>query len=897
VRRFAALGLRLAVVSLVIFALAGPSVQLRAASLGVAVLLDRSDSIPPVAQEQEEQWLASMLANKAPDDQVAVVTFAGDARIERPLSADSSPPALADAQDLHPASTDLAGAIRMGLAALPPDMARRLVLLTDGQQNQEDASQAAALAAAAGVQLLTVSLTTQDGPEALVEGLDAPSQVRQGDAFNVTARIRSTDPTGATLHLLVDGDLATTQQVSLDPGTNRFVMPVEPLPSGHHVFQLQLEASGDTLAENNSGGAYVVVVGPARVLLVESNPDDGTFLADALRAQGLQVDQADPHSAPLDAQNLRSYAAVVLANVPAAALAQEQMSALQNYVQNFGGGLVVTGGDQSFGPGGYARTPLEDTLPVQMDLHGQSLTASTALVLVIDNSGSMGETVAGSNKMDLAKQAALAAAQSLGPYDQIGILAFEDTPRWALPPTSAADLAPVEQAINSMAPGGGTQIYPALQTAYEGLLPVSARVKHIVLLTDGEAPTGPYDQLTQQMKDAGMTLSTISIGSDADVNLLQLLAQMGNGGYYDGNDPFNLPQLVLKDSQQVQRAAIVEQDTPLQRVSSSPALQGIDASGLPPLRGYVATTPKPQTTIDLASSQLDPVLSEWQYGLGRVIAWTSDVSNRWSAPWLQWQDFGRFWSQVVERAARSPDDPNRQVNVVLQGTQAQITVDSQTASDDAQQRQYLNYLATQATLVGPDGVPRQLTLPQVAPGRYQATVPVADNGVYQLDVQQTDPSTGSVALQTGGFVVPYSPEYQAAGTNTDFLASLAQATGGRVIQTPDQALVHDVPSGGEPQPLWPYLLAAAAVLLVFDVGVRRVRFDAYMAHAGYAALRARIGRVDPHVAISVSTTERRPVPPITRLTETTPGHTSPSRAPASVERGSRLLAARQRARR
>ncbi len=888
--------------SLVVLALAGPLVQLRASSLAVAVLLDRSDSIPPAAQEQEEQWLTSMLAQKAPDEQVAVVTFAGDARIERPLSADATPPALADAQDLHPASTDLAAAIRTGLAALPPSMARRMVLLTDGQQNQEDADQAASLASAAGVQLLTVPLTTQSGPEALVEGLDAPAQLRQGDAFNVTARIRSTGPTSATLHLLVDGDLAATQQVTLDAGTNRFVMPVEPLPPGHHVFQLQLEADADTLAENNSGGAYVVVIGPASVLLVEASPGDGTYLADALRGQSMHVDEAGPQTAPLDAQDLRSYAAVVLANVPASALTADQMSALQSYVQNFGGGLIVTGGDQSFGPGGYARTPLEDMLPVQMDLHGQSLTASTALVLVIDNSGSMGQSVAGSNKMELAKQAALAAAQSLGPYDQIGILAFEDTPRWALAPTSAADLAPVEQAIGSMMPGGGTEIYPALQAAYQGLLPVSARVKHIVLLTDGEAPSGDYAQLTQQMKDAGMTLSTISIGSDADVTLLQQLAQMGNGGYFDGNDPFNLPQLVLKDAQQVQRAAIVEQDTQLQPVSTSPALQGIDPSSLPTLRGYVATTPKPQTTVDLASTQRDPVLSEWQYGLGRVIAWTSDVSNRWSASWLQWQEFGRFWSQVVERAARPPEDPNRQVSVALQGTQAQITVDAQTSSDDAQQPAYLNYLATQATLVGPNGVPQQLTLPQVAPGRYQTTVPVTDDGVYQLDVQQTDPSTGAVAQQSGGFVVPYSPEYQAAGTNTDLLTSLAQATGGRVIQTPDQALVHDLPSSGEPQPLWPALLAAAAVLLVLDVGVRRVRFDGRAVHAGYAALRARIGQADARGHVPPMVRRSAPIPPITRLTETARGHTASashgaSRSPATAERGSRLLAARERARR
>jgi Mg-chelatase subunit ChlD/uncharacterized membrane protein len=893
----AALGLRLAVVGLVVVALAEPRIQLRASSLAVAVLLDRSDSIPPAAQVQEEQWLASALVNKAQDDQVAVITFAGDSRVERPLSTDSTPPVLADAADLHPERTDLAAAIRLGLAALPPSAARRLVLLSDGQQNQEQAAEAATLASAAGVQLLTVPLTTQSGPEALVEGLDAPGQVHQGDAFSVTARIRSTDPTGATLHLLVDGALAATQQVNLEPGDNRFVIPLEPQPAGHHVFQLQLEADADTLAENNTGGAYVVVTGPASVLLVETSPDDGAFLADALRARGVQVDAKDPRTAPLDGENLRNYAAVVLADVPASALSQDQMAALQDYVRNFGGGLLVTGGDQSFGPGGYARTPLEDLLPVQMDLHGQSLAASTAVVLVIDNSGSMGDTAGGSSKMDLAKQAALAAAQSLGPYDEIGILGFSDDAHWAIPPTSAADLAPVEQAINSMQPGGGTQIYPALQTAFQALSAVDAKVKHIVLLTDGEAPNGPYDQLTQQMRDAGITLSTIAVGSDADVNLLQQLAQWGNGGYYDGNDPFDLPQLVLKDTQQVQRAAIVEQNTQLQAAASSPALTGIDVANLPALRGYVATTPKSQTTVNLVSNQHDPVLSEWQYGLGRVIAWTSDVNNRWSADWLQWQDFARFWSQVVERAARPADDPNRQVNVTLQGAQAQITVDAETSADDPQQRRYLNNLSTTATIVGPNGAPRQIVLPQVAPGRYQASTPVDDNGVFQLDIQQTDPSTGSVAQQSGGFVVPYSPEYQAAGTDTDLLTALAQATGGRVVQSPDAALQHDLPAMGEPRPLWPYLLVVAALLMVCDIGVRRVRFDARVVRGGYTALRERIGQVETLSARPTAARRAVRVPPVKLVDAAGTAHAGRPGPAETHDRGSRLLAARQRARR
>ena len=346
----------------------------------------------------------------------------------------------------------------------------------------------------------------------------------------------------------------------------------------------------------------------------------------------------------------------------ASSLPPGQMRALQTYVRDFGGGLVVVGGDNAYGPGGYARTPLEDMLPVRMDLRGKSVSASVALMLVVDVSGSMGGGPGGASKMDLAKEAAIAAVELLGEYDQVGVLAFDDQNHWMIQPTFASDLAPIEEAIGRMQPGGGTEIYPALKESFHAIAPIEAKVKHIVLLTDGQAPRGDYPGLMQQMRDASVTLSTIGIGTDADTQLLQELAQLGNGRYYDGNDPFDLPRLLVKETQQVQRAAIVEQDfTPI-AVASSPATAGIDFRQAPQLRGYVATTPKPQATVLLASSQLDPVLSEWQYGLGRVLAWTSDASNRWSSRWLEWPGFHGVLGasrQAVRAAAGGSQPPDR----------------------------------------------------------------------------------------------------------------------------------------------------------------------------------------------------------------------------------------------
>jgi Ca-activated chloride channel homolog len=898
-RRRMALGLRLAVVTLFVLALAGPLLQLRADQLAVAFLLDRSDSITPEARVQQEAWLAKALASKGTTDQVAVITFGGDATLEEALTTDRRPPRLAPAA-VDGRRTNIAAAIRTGVASLPPGTARRVVLLSDGQQNQEEADQAAALAAAAGVQLLSSPLATQSGAEVLVRQLDAPSLLHEGDRWNVTAQVEATAATAAQLHLLIDGRLVATQAVDLEAGVNRFVLTQEPLAAGQHLVRVHVEAELDTLAQNNSAGAVVVVAGPPSVLIVQGAPGEGEYLADALRTSGLRVDLKGVGGAPLDRDGLRNYASVVLANVAASSLAPGQMRSLQNYVRDYGGGLVVVGGDKAYGPGGYARTPLEDMLPVRMDLRGTSVSASVALMLIVDVSGSMGGGPGGASKMDLAKEAALAAVELLGEYDQVGILAFDDQNHWMIHPTFASDLGPIEEAISQLQPGGGTEIYPAVKEGFAAIAAVEAKVKHMVLLTDGQAPRGDYQTLMQQMRDAQVTLSTIGIGSDADAPLLQELAQLGNGRYYDGNDPFDLPRLLVKETQQVQRAAIVEQDfTPI-AVTSNPAIAGLDFRQAPQLRGYVATTRKPQSTVILASAQLDPILSEWQYGLGRVLAWASDARNRWSSRWVQWPEFTGFWTQVVKRSVRPPEDPNRQISVMIEGDQARLRLDAQTGVEAAERR-YLNFLPTVATLTDPRAGDVKVQMPQIAPGRYEALVPVEDDGIYALNVTQTD-ADGTVANQSSGFVVPYSPEYRVLGDDEGLLERLARRTGGRLVSDPEQAFSHDLPSVSAPRPLWPALLAAAALLFVLDVGVRRVRITTPELRAGYYALRRRLGYVDSLASLG---RDYFGDPPLSRVGErgasttllsaerrSPVGHASPS-GPAL--RSNRLLAAKQRA--
>ncbi len=895
-RRALALTLRLLAVTLLVLTLSGPSIRLNANDLAIALLLDRSDSITPAQKAQEEAFVAEALAHKGPTDRIAVISFAGDAAVEKQLSTDATPPVMAQDTSLDSTRTNVARAIQVGLGILPPDAARRLVLISDGNANDGDAQQAAALAQAAGVQLQTVALSGDTGPRALIEALDVPPRLHAGDSFTATVQARATQPMPATLQLLADDRLVGSQDVDLQAGANRFIMPVDGLQAGTHVLRVVMQTDADPRPENKTGGAYVIVDGPPSVLVVEGAAGAGQYLAEALRAAGLQVDVTSAQSGPFQPDTLNNHASVILANLPANQLTTSAMDALKNYVQTHGGGLVVSGGDQAFGPGLYARTPLEDVLPVQADLRGTSLQSGVGLVLAIDTSGSMGEDVGGTTIMDLAKEAALAAAESLGPGDQIGVISFEDKSTWAIQPTPATQMDAITSAVNQMAPGGGDDtLGGVLNLAYDGMAGIQPKNKHVIVITDGQTPSGDYDSIVQKMRAEGISVSTIGIGSQADTQQLQQLAQVGGGAYYDGSDPFNLPELVLKETQQLQRAAIVEQDTQPVAVNDSPILSGIDPKQLPTLRGYVATTPKPQSTVILAAPSADPLLVEWQYGLGRVIAWTSDASNRWSSAWLNQQGaFEPFWAQVVKRTIRPPEDPNRQVSVSVSGSQATITLDALSGDEGSSQRQYVNFLPTNVGLVDPNGVSQQIALPQVAPGEYQAKVPVGADGVYTLQVTE-DEAGGGQSTQSSGFVVPYSPEYRDLGTNDAALQTLASATGGSAIQSAGDALQHDLPSVGAPRPVWPWLLALLAIVLVADVGVRRLRFSAFEVRSGYHAVRKRFGYVDETPTRSKIHTQR-PVFPSVPLVASRPG-SQVARPPTAVStsKASQLLAAKRRA--
>jgi Mg-chelatase subunit ChlD/uncharacterized membrane protein len=850
-RRFwAGLAIRCLLLALLVLSLAGAQVRHRADYLTAVFVLDASDSVSPEEQAQGEAIIREALQGMSGRDRAAVVVFGRDALVERLASPERTLAGLTSVP--LTTRTNVAGALQLAMALFPDEGAKRLVLLSDGRQNLGDALTQAELAAARDIELSFVPLGRPESDvEVRLEALDAPADVRQGQSFDLAVAVHSTAPMNATLRVLGDGQLIHSQAVRLQPGTNRYLVPVEAAEAGQTGFRsyrAQILPEVDAWLQNNEASAFTVIHGPPAVLLVEGQPGEGDNLAGALRAGGMEVTTVVPGELPTTMAGLAGYDALVLANVPAPDLPAGSMPLLQAYVRDLGRGLVATGGESGFGAGGYLRTALEEALPVNMEVRTREETPNLALVLAVDKSGSMGRChcdnpdlnqsyvrqEVGQPKVDIAKEAIMRAASALGQLDYLGVVAFDEAAHWALEMGQLPDPISLEQSIGGIQASGQTNLRGGVEVAYQALADANARLKHVILLTDGWVHTGDLTALAQEMAEQGITLSVVAAG-EGSAEYLAELARRGGGRYYPATDILSVPDFFLKETVQAVGQYIIEEPFfPLPSMPG-PVLQGLDPAALPLLLGYNGTTPKGTARVLLSTPRGDPLLATWQYGLGRAVAWTSDLKGQWATEWLDWPDFARFGSQLVAWTLPAPQVEGVAAGVALREDRALVTVE---ASDEGGLPR--NFLDVSATLIGPDGgeeAARQLPLAQVGPGRYelQADVPAPGTYLVRLEVREGDQVLGQQIL---GLAVPYSPEYRAAGADLSLLDRLAGLTGGGPLGAPASAFVHDLPAADRAQDIWRGLLLVAALLFPLDVAIRRVmlgRQDLRKARAWLAA--------------------------------------------------------------
>lgn len=820
-RDITSLTLRTFIVVLLILALSGLQNVQAVDRLAVVFLVDASDSMGSDSEERQLEFMREALGAKQPDDEWAALLFGDNAVPETDFSVAGEIEGFASIPQTT--GTDIANGIQTALSMFPPDVSRRIVILSDGQATAGDAIARAQRAAVSGVEISYAPVFRAAAPDVRITDIDAPGRVAENQSFDVSVGIHAEAATPATLRIFSGGRLIHEEGLELQAGDTRYSLTQSGEKSGFLDFKAQIDVPGgnDNFNQNNQLGAFSQVVGPARVLLVSGDESETLHLLPALEQVELQVDVVTPSGMPVNMPGLANYKSVILANVPATALGHGQMALLDLYVSDVGGGLVMVGGPDSYAPGGYYQTPLERALPVEMQIKDQKRLPQLTIAYLIDRSGSMGQIGrSGVPNLELAKRAIVLSLELLQPSDRVAIGTFDTGGAWVVPFQQVNDAQALIAMTNTIRSGGGTDIMAGLRLVERDIVEEPSELKHLILLTDGGAsPTGLVELSETLNEQHNVTLSAIAVGRNPAA-FLETMAEAGNGNYYRVADVEQIPLIFAQETVLASRSYIVEKNFTPNITGSSAIIDGISA--FPPLRGYVASTPKvvAQRILSGPEPYADPILAAWQYGLGRVVAWTSDASARWANEWVDWEDFPRFWGQAIAWSINAGANKNLETSVTVHGDRARIVVDAR--DDDGG---FLDGLTLTSAVLNPAGGSVRAPMQQTAPGRYESSFAPQNEGAYFLTISGQPPAGSPEANLTDlqGWVMSYSPEYIPRPHDEQLLAEIAEITGGKnLAEQADAVFAHDLGTETAATDIWEQLLLLALLLLPLDIAVRRL---------------------------------------------------------------------------
>ncbi len=816
-RKIASLVVRMLIVLLLVLALAEMQMVRETDRLAVIFCYDNSESVPADLKRSATEYLKQKTAEMKKNDMAGMVVFGGDASME--LSATNlvairpNPSSVVETR-----ATNISAAVRLALAAFPEGTQRRMVLLTDGNENQGTAMAEAENARVNGVKIDVLPLSYGHEREVLFESMVLPAQVQKNETFDVKMVVNALQDGKGRLQLFENGELVANEEVEFSAGKNVFVIPRKIDEPGFKTYEavITTDRAEDSVAENNRAYAFTYIQGEPKVLYIEADEAAAGYLIGALEQENIRVEARNLAGLPTSVAELQNFDSLVFSNVPAYALSRDQMKMIASAVRDLGLGFVMIGGDESFGAGGWQGTPIEEILPVSMDIPQRKVMPKGALAVIL-------HTCEFADGNTWAKEIAKAALHALSKHDLYGVLVYDMRgERWAIPLVEASDKARLVREIDTLNPLDMPSFDPTLQHAYAGLKNCSAALRHIVIISDGD-PSQPSPGLATAIVNAKITISTVCINphSPRDSTVMQQLSIWGKGRHYDVVNPRHLPQIFVKEAAVIRKSLIFEETFIPRTVYFSEVIRGLAAGEIPSLHGYVATSPKPRAEVPMVSPKedADPILAHWRHGMGKTAAFTSDAKNRWGANWVTWAKYAKFWGQVVRWTLRETGRGDLRVVSQVRDGQGVVTVD---AVD--REGKFVNFMEMRARLVDPEFEGRDLRFEQTGPGRYEARFPADQVGPYMVNIEHQGES--GVKGQTSlGVAVSYAAEYKDVDANVALLTRLAESTGGRLLTPADDVFLHDATRTRVPQDLWPTLLWLAVLLFPLDVFLRRVMVD------------------------------------------------------------------------
>jgi uncharacterized membrane protein len=629
----------------------------------------------------------------------------------------------------------------------------------------------------------------------------------------VTVRVISAMDTAAQVSVRNAKAVLGVRNLQLKAGVNRVAFEARLTRTGAATLSAEVAARGDRVADNNRMQQSVWVKARPRVLYVEGGQVEAArYLAEALTGQGIDVRVIAPDALPTSAAGLGTYDALILSDIAAKALTAGQMQAIESYVRDTGGGLLFASGENVHGEQGYSDTALENALPVQF--RAQEKRKDLALVIALDRSYSMK-----GRKMEMAKEATRAALDLLEEQHRFAVVAFDSQTYVAVPMQYVRSRRKAEDQISRIQASGQTNIYPALGIVYRLLQKTDSKAKHVILLSDGDTHPADFETLVKRMAGEKIVVSTVAVGADADRALMSDIAKWGKGRAYVAESAESIPQVFIEETERAVRSNLLEESFRPAVRHRSAAFRGVDVENLPELRGYVSSKARDHVEVLLAAPSGAPLLVRWQYGLGKSVAFTSDVKNRWASSWIAWPGYGKFWAQQVRDLMRRDSGEELDFSVTREGSEAVVRLSALTPDGN-----FRNDLAPQVRVTRPDGSVVIVSLAQTGAGVYQMRMPVdRSTQAERFELVESPGMPKPVVLRAGTRTLHqgFADEYRAFPPDVELLDALARATGGKVAPSIAEVFAQQGDESRSTRSLWPWLAALALIFYLLDVAVRR----------------------------------------------------------------------------
>jgi len=817
-RRRLLLVVRCILVALVLAALASPARVEESNSEAVVFVLDHSRSQGESGVQEVYERASEIRSRLGGGVPVGFVSAGAVPQVITPPDGGIGFPGVRlDLLEEQGTQTDLAAAVSMAQGLFPSGAARHVVLLGDGQETRGSLEDAARQGAVSGVKIHALPVAGERRADVRVARVStSQARISEGASLEINATVESSLSGTGELKLYENGLEVEKRPLTLVPGQEvKAVFKRAPDRRNIYNYRVVVDGfTGDAIPENNEALAIVEVRGKPLFLFVEGEEGEGRYLREAMAGEGIRLESRPAVAMPQTLRELAGYDGLILSDVPAHKVGETAMVAVRDYIEKLGGGFVMVGGMNSFGVGGYYRTPVEDVLPVKLKAPDQEEIQSSALALVLDRSGSMS-----GEKIEICKSAAIATSEILSRKDYIGVYAFDSSVHVVVPMTKVTSSATIASQIATLNAGGGTNLMPGMVQARLELGNVKAKIKHMIVLTDGQTSGQGYEAVASQCRAEGITISTVAVGNGSHAGLLQRIASAGGGQAYTTNDPGAITRIFTQDTMVHTGRMIREEAFEPSVVERHPMLRDVSEMTFPPLLGYVKTNRKATAQVPLVTDTGDPLLAHWRYGLGKVTAFTSDAKSRWASLWVGgWPGYGQFWAQVLRDTARPPQGQNMDLRLEEEGGSVRVMVD---LLEDAGTYRNEADVGADVFFVPADALGSSMQLHaskklyQDGPGVYSGLFSPDRPGVYMVRAR-----SGARMVSAG---VVHNPSSEAATGEVDeaLLQKVCQITGGTYLEDTSTPLDLSGATVSRYIELWPLLITTLFVLFFADIAIRR----------------------------------------------------------------------------